>query len=80
MAMVTLIQKVGFRLRVYNYRPVSVLSIHAWQTSRLSRKKKKLFMNINLGFKKNKSKTIAIFDLHTRIVNELKGIILAEYS
>ena len=37
-------------------------------------------MNINLGFKKNKSKTIAIFDLRTRIVNALKGIILAEYS
>ena len=37
-------------------------------------------MNINLGFKKNKSKTIAIFDLHTRIVNALKGIILVEYS
>lgn len=37
-------------------------------------------MNINLGFKKHKSKAIAIFDLYTRIVNALKGIILAEYS
>ena len=70
--------KGGSKLEVSNYRPVSVLPIISKLLETLMLKpltsfieKNKIIYEHQFGFQKNRSTTLAVVDLYTKIVNTL---------
>ena len=78
LAMILPFFKGGSKLEVSNYRPVSVLPIISKLLEKLMLKRLTSFMEKNkiiyehqFGFQKNRSTTLAVVDLYTKIVNTL---------
>ena len=78
LAMITPIFKVGSKLDVSNYRPVSVLLtiskvLEKLMLARLTKylNKNKIIYEHQFGFQKKRSTTLAVLDLHTRITKAI---------
>ena len=79
LAMICPIQKGGSKLKASNYRPVSILPILSKVLAKIVQtrlvtflEQQKIIFPQQYGFQKNKSTTITVLDLYTKLMHALR--------